>query len=184
MNACSLALLLLSVPLLAQTPATQSASPKQTPAPQAPDPFAPLAFLKGNWQATTHDTAGVHVTGTYSFTPELNGHILARHVTSPTACKGPATFDCDHTDQLYIFAEAPGQPLRAIFFDNEGHVLHYTLSTPDPTTAVFLTDPDPQGPRFRLTYHLENSILSGKFQMHLPGGTDWTSYLEWSGPHK
>jgi hypothetical protein len=37
------------------------------------------------------------------------------------------------------------------------------------------------GPQFRLTYELKNSVLSGKFQMQMPGQSDWKSYLEWSG---
>ena len=165
-------LLLLASPLLGQTASTP------------PDPLRTLAFLEGTWEANTHDTAGVHVVGTYIFKPELGGHILARHVTSLTACKGPDTFDCEHKDLLYVFAEAPGQPLKAIYFDSEGHVIHYLVSTPDATTAVFLSEPSQPGPQFRLTYELKNSIMNGKFQMHMPGQTEWKSYLEWSGAQK
>jgi hypothetical protein len=32
-----------------------------------------------------------------------------------------------------------------------------------------------------LIYELKAGIMSGKFQMHLPGQGDWKSYLEWSG---
>ena len=148
------------------------------------DVFKSLAFLEGSWEATTKDSAGVHVMGTYAFKPELGGHILGRHVTSLTACKGPDSFDCEHSDLLYVFAEAPGQPLKAIYFDNEGHVIHYTVSTPEATTAVFLSDSAQPGPQFRLTYELKNSVMSGKFQMHMPGQTEWRSYLEWSGGKK
>ena len=148
------------------------------------DLFRSLAFLEGSWEATTKDSAGVHVVGSYVFKPELGGHILGRHVTSLTACKGPDSFDCEHSDLLYVFAEAPGQPLKAIYFDNEGHVIHYAVSTPGPTTAVFLSDSSQPGPQFRLTYELKNSVMSGKFQMHMPGQTEWRSYLEWSGGKK
>ncbi len=165
-------LFLLTLPSLAQS------------APAAADPFKALAFLEGSWEANTQDKAGVHVVGTYAFKPELGGHILGRHVTSLTACKGPVTFDCEHTDLLYVFAEGPGQPLKAVYFDNEGHVIHYNVSTPDATTAVFLSDASLSGPQFRLTYELRGSVMSGKFQMHLPGPGEWRSYLEWSGAKK
>lgn len=148
----------------------------------APNPFQKLAFLEGTWEATTQDSTGPHVVGTYAFKPELGGHVLGRHVTSLTACKGPDTFDCEHTDLLYVYPE--GQTLKAVYFDNEGHVIHYTVSTPDATTAVFLSDTAQGGPQFRLTYELKDALMRGKFQMQMPGQTEWRSYLEWSGKKK
>ena len=97
-------------------------------------------------------------------------------------CKGPASFDCDHGDLLYIFQDAPGQPLRAIYFDNEGHVIHYDVSTPNSTTAIFLSDASRPGPQFRLIYELKDHVMNGRFQMRMAGQADWKSYLEWSGP--
>jgi hypothetical protein len=91
MKPLAAAFLLLTVSLLAQGPAP------------APDPFKPLAFLEGNWEADTHDSGGVHVVGVYAFKTELAGHILARHAVSVAACKGPDTFDCEHSDLLYVF---------------------------------------------------------------------------------
>ena len=147
---------------------------------QQADPFQPLAFMEGTWQAKTGDGSAAKVIGTYTFATELKGHVLARHSVT-AGCTGPKTFDCEHGDLLYIFADAPGQPLKAIYFDNEGHVIHYSLSTPDAMTAVFLSDPGP-GPKFRLSYRLDHGVMSGKFQMQMPGSNDWKSYLEWSGP--
>jgi len=149
----------------------------------APDPFKALAFLEQNWEANTQEYGGVKSTGTYTFRRELGGHILARRSTSDAGCKGPATFDCEHGDILYVYEEAPGQPLKAIYFDNEGHVIHYAVSTPTPTSVVFLSEPGP-GPQFRLSYELKDSLLVGKFQSLMPGQKEWKSYLEWSGPKK
>jgi hypothetical protein len=172
MKLLAAALFLLAAPLFAQAPAA------------APDPFKPIAFLEGSWEAATHDSGGVHSIGVYAFKTELGGHVLGRHAVSVTACKGPDTFDCEHTDLLYVFAEAPGQPLKAIYFDNEGHVIHYNVSTPGPTTVVFLSDGSQPGPQFRLMYELKTGIMYGKFQVQIPGQTAWTSYLEWSGGKK
>jgi hypothetical protein len=139
-----------------------------------------LRFLEGTWEAATQGGAAkATVIGTYSFRKELSGHILARH-SSASGCKGPADFDCDHGDLLYIFPEGQG-PLKAIYFDNEGHVIHYNVTAPTPTSAVFISDGSTPGPRFRLVYELKERVMSGKFQMQMPGKTDWTSYLEWSG---
>ena len=166
------AALFLAAPLFAQN----------TPPAVAPDPFHALAFLDGNWEAKA--TGAGTSSGTYAFKHELSGHILARVATSDVSCKGPADFDCDHNDLLYVYAEAPGQPLKAIYFDNEGHVIHYNVTTPAPTTVVFLSDGSQPGPQFRLTYELKDATMSGKFQMHLPGQAEWKSYLEWSGGRK
>ena len=144
------------------------------------DPWKALSFLDGTWQAKATGNGGVASDGTYTFRMELGGHILARHTTSVAACKGPKEFDCEHGDLLYVYDEAPGQPLKAIYFDNEGHVIHYGISVPQAGTAVFLSEgPRPQ---FRLTYELKAGVMAGKFQMKMPGGTEWRSYLEWSGP--
>jgi hypothetical protein len=147
------------------------------------DQWKPLTFLEGTWEAKT-GPGDVQSSGTYTFKPELNGHILARHSTSNAGCKGPATFDCEHGDLLYLYKDAPGQPMKAIYFDNEGHVIHYEVTTPDATTAVFLSDASQPGPQFRLTYELKGAVMTGKFQMHMPGSADWKSYLEWSGGKK
>jgi hypothetical protein len=148
-------------------------------------PWSALSFLEGTWEAKTQagGAAGANAAGTYTFTKELGGHILARH-SSSTACKGPSDFDCAHRDILYVYQDTPGQPLKAIYFDDEGHVIHYSVSTPSSTSAVFISDPSIPGPQFRLVYELKGAVMSGKFQMHMPGQTEWTSYLQWSGAKK
>jgi hypothetical protein len=167
--------LLLALPLVAQS------GPSSTT-----DPWKALSFLQGTWSGATNTagSSGGNVSGTYTFRPELGNHILARHTTSIEGCKGPASFDCDHGDLLYIYQDAPGRSLKAIFFDNEGHVIHYDVSTPDAMTAMFLSDASQPGPQFRLLYELKGAIMQGKFQMRMPGQNEWKSYLEWSGPKK
>ena len=81
---------------------------------------------------------------------------------------------------LYVYAEAPGQTLKAIYFDNEGHVIHYNVSTPTASKVEFLSEAS-QGPQFRLTYELIGPLMTGKFQTRMPGQTEWKSYLEWGG---
>ncbi len=160
---------------------------------QAPvDPLAPLDFLLGTWTAQTNTPAGTSggaVIGTYTFARDLAGHALQRTGTV-AACKGPQDFDCNHHDQLTIFPDPNGlaahhATLFALYLDNEGHVIYYTLSTPDPHTFVFNSQGPAAAPKFRLTYHLEGSgpkaIMTGKFQGAAPGSDDFHSYLEWSG---
>ena len=147
----------------------------------AASPFSALSFLEGNWDAKTEGSSGVSAMGTYSFRLELGDHILARHSTSAGGCKGPATFDCEHGDLLYVYRDAGSPQLKAIYFDNEGHVIHYDVSTPTSTSVEFLSDRSQPGPQFRLRYELKGSVMAGKFQMRMPGQEEWKSYLEWSG---
>jgi hypothetical protein len=152
---------------------------------QPTNPFQPFSFLIGTWEAKTVNTPDVTAGGTYTFQLELKNHILARHsIANSAACKGPADFNCEHGDLLYIYADAPGQPLHAIYFDNEGHVIHYTVTAPTATTAEFLSDASEPGPQFRLLYELKGTVMAGKFQMRMPGQQDWRPYLEWTGARK
>ena len=146
------------------------------------DTWKALGFLEGTWEAKTVGGSAA-VAGTYTFRKELSGHLLARH-SATAACKAPTDFDCEHGDLLYIYEDAPGQPLKAIYFDNEGHVIHYAVSTTESHSAVLLSDPAIPGPQFRLTYELKGGVMSGRFQAHMPGPGDWKSYLEWSGGRK
>ncbi len=173
-----LALTLCAVSLTAQTPTA--------------DPLAPLDFLLGTWSARTDTaagSAGAQATGTYTFRRDLDGHALVRSSSADT-CKGPATYDCTHHDQLTIFADPNAlamhkSSLLALYLDSEGHIIYYTISTPDAHTAIFNSQSLPSLPKFRLIYHLEGdgpkAVMSGKFQMAAPGSDDFRSYLEWSG---
>jgi hypothetical protein len=146
------------------------------------DPWKALGFLEGTWDAHTEGgSAGAQGSGTYTFAPELKHHVLVRRSGDSAGCTGPKGFDCEHNDVLYIYQEAQDQPLKAIYFDSEGHVIHYAVSVPDSTTAVFVSEASPSGPQFQLVYQLMNAVMSGKFQMRVPGQTAWKSYLEWSG---
>jgi len=149
-----------------------------------PDPWAGLRFLVGTWEArTTGGSAQAQGTGEYTFRMELRDHVLARH-SSYASCKGPEDFNCEHGDLLYIYPEGSGPGLRGIYFDNEGHVIHYAVSTPRPGAVVLLSDPGEPGPQFRLSYELSGEVMAGKFQMRMPGQADFATYLGWRGHRK
>ena len=164
----------------AQSPAQPPAQPPVQPtAPAAAktDPWFGLRFLLGLWSAkTTSGVAQAQVSASYS----LRAHVMARHSRSGS-CSAPDDFDCLHSDLLYIYPASNGAALEAIYFDNEGHVIHYGVSSPKPGIAVFLSDPAQPGPQYRLTYTLLDGVMTGQFEMKMPGQTEFTSYLEWSG---
>ena len=76
---------------------------------------------------------------------------------------------------------------RAIYFDNERHVINYSVT---PTTtpavgAVFLSDEAQGVPRFRLTYTMTGPKTAKiAFEMQPPGATDFKPYLEGSATRK
>lgn len=147
------------------------------------DPWKAISFLQGTWGAEIRaGTAGAQGISNYTFKPGLRHHVISRTSAAPATCKGPEDFDCGHSDLLYIYQEGPKQPLKAIYFDNEGHVIHYEVATPQWDTVIFISEASASGPQFRLMYQLSNAIMSGQFQVRMPGQKDWKSYLEWSGP--
>ena len=161
----------------AQTTAAQStaqAAPK-------PDLWSGLRFLIGSWEAkTTGGVAQAQASGGYAFRLELSDHVLARH-SRTGACSSPDDVDCRHTDLLYVYPASNGQSFQAIYLDNEGHLIHYDISTPKPGPAVFLSEVGQPGPQYRLSYELVDGALSGKFELKMPSQADFMSYLEWSG---
>jgi hypothetical protein len=148
------------------------------------DPWAGIRFLIGSWDAkTTGGMAKAQVSAGYDFRLELSGHVMARHTRSGN-CTAPDDFNCQHNDLLYIYPAENGSTLQAIYFDNEGHVIHYDVSVPKPESAIFLSDPARPGPQFRLSYELRDGVMDGKFEMKMPGQKEFFSYLEWSGKRK
>lgn len=146
--------------------------------------WEPLKFLFGAWGGKTQGgNAGADSVGAWSFQTELKGHVLARH-SSSSECAGPAGFNCEHSDLLYVYPNLPGPSYKAVYFDNEGHVIYYDVTTPAPGTAIFLSSASLPGPQYRLTYERKASTMYGKFQMRMPGQTAFRSYLEWSGEKK
>jgi len=167
-------------PAGAQPTATAAAKPPAA-APAKPDPWHNFRFLVGSWEAkTTGGVAQAHVATSYSFRMELREYLMARHARNGT-CSAPDDYDCQHSDLLYIYPTGNGSAFEAIYFDNEGHIIRYSLTSPKPGTAVFLSDPALPGPQYRLSYTFLNEVMSGQFEMKMPGQADFTSYLEWSG---
>lgn len=137
--------------VLASAAHAQSAAPR----------FKSLQFLVGNWtgEGTGQPGAGQ---GDFSFAPELDGHVLVRRSFNQLA-SGPR-----HEDLLIVYLE--GEP-RAIYFDSEGHVIHYTVSVPAANSVVFESK---DAPGYRLSYALQGKKLNGKFEI---GGK---TYLTWT----
>ena len=90
------------------------------------------------------------------------------HLEFPATPQRPAF---THEDLLIVYRDADATPKRAIYFDSEGHVIHYTATFSEQGKVLtFLSDASPQAPRQRLTYvQSGEGTLKVKFEIAPPG---------------
>lgn len=156
----------LLLPLLLAAPLAAQAS--------APDPFAPLRFLLGTWAGEGGGRPG-QASGEATFSLELGGHALVRRSWAETPA-APGRTASRHEDLLTVYPGAGG--LRALYVDNEGHVIHYVVTAVS-DGAVFLSEPGP-GPRFRFTYRRAGAdTVALAFDIAPPGKPEaFATYLQ------
>lgn len=142
---------------------------------QSERPNSNSSKLDSKWSALVGDWAGEGTgspgsgAGTSSFQFDLQKQVLVRrsHSEYPSAGGRPATV---HDDLMVIYPGA-GQESRAIYFDNEGHVIDYTATwSGAEETLTFLSKPTPGAPQFRLIYKkVDANTLTVAFEMAPPG---------------
>jgi hypothetical protein len=135
-----------------------------------------IEFLFGNWTAKGGGTSAGQGAGDFSFEPQVNRQIVIRKNFAEYT-SGPEA-GIRHDDLMIIYADAPGQPLRAIYFDSEGHTIRYNVERPSANVAVFESDGTQPGPKYKLSYELHGKELVGKFEVG-----DKT-YLTWNSVKK
>jgi len=147
---------------------------------QAADPWAPLAFLIGEWTGGGSGQPGDAVAGSTRFFMELEGKIMVRKNRAELAARPGENPGNVHEDLMIVYPKAGGSAFIADYFDNEGHVIHYSLSFPGKQpSVVFESDSAAAGPRFRLVYATDPSdrgILVNEFWIARPGG-EFRMYL-------
>jgi len=139
------------------------------------DPLAPLRFLAGDWIAI--DTPAGE-TGSFTFKLAVQDRVLVRsNEANYTAT--PERAASRHEDLLLIYSE--NGSLKADYFDSEGHVIRYAVQPRQPNAVVFLSDPGPREPRYRLTYTVaSDGVLIGSFEIAPPGSPEsFKPYLSW-----
>jgi len=137
-------------------------------------------FLFGEWSWSGGGQPGQVTSGTCTFKPDLNGTVLRRsvHLEYP-ASKQRAAFA--HDDLLYIYRDSADGALRAIFFDNEDHVIRYTVTVAS-DSIQFLSDAAPSGTRARMTYtRIGPDSVSERFELAPPTKPNqFTTYVEFT----
>jgi hypothetical protein len=146
----------------------------QPPPPKPNAAWKQLDFVIGKWSgfAGEKDTPLGAGQGAFSFEPELGGKIIVRR-NNATYASG-----VQHDDLLVIYADPPESLPRAIYFDSEGHTIRYNLKFPAANSVVFESDGSQPGPRYRLSYWMEASVMKGRFEVAPPGG-DYKAYMNW-----
>jgi hypothetical protein len=147
-------------------------------APAEDDVWEPYQYLVGDWVGEGGGRPG-QGTGRFSFRWDLQKHVLVRRNVAefPAAQGRPAAV---HEDLMVIHPAEKGA-MKAVYFDSEGHVIHYTVeAAKDRGTLVFVSDPSPSAPRFRLSYvKRQGDEVLIKFEMSPPGKPDgFRTYLE------
>ncbi len=143
----------------------------------APSELQPFDFLLGEWEATGSGEPGT-AGGTTVFERSLQGRVILRtnFAEYPPTADRPGS---RHDDLMVIFVSPTG--VRADYYDSEGHTIRYRVTSPGPGLAVFLSEPAPGGPRFRLTYkRVEADALEGEFAIApAEAGDTFKPYLQW-----
>jgi hypothetical protein len=150
------------------------------------DNWGPWVFLMGQWEGDVGGQPGPG-TGEFAFYFELDGKVMVRK----SRMDFPATKDrpaFSHEDLMVIYLQ-PGESAsrRAIYFDNEDHVIEYTAEfSAERGTFTFLSEAAPSTSRQRLTYTREGADrLSIKFEIAPPGKPEaFSTHVEGSAHRK
>ncbi len=124
-------------------------------------------WLLGDWAGEGNGKPG-QGKGSFSLKEDLSGKVLIRknHSEYPATNDKPAVI---HDDLMIIYTDPGGNPSKAIYFDNEGHIINYSINYAD-NMITFLSDKIPGAPVFRLSYSLiDNATVNIKFEMSQDG---------------
>ena len=121
------------------------------------------SWLIGEWKGERSGKSG-QGGGTFTFKNDLDQRILVRksHSEYPATGNEPRII---HDDLMVIYPDLSGNPVKAIYFDNEGHTINYSIVYLD-RSIVLTSDKIPNIPVFRLTYsHLKDDTVDTKFEI-------------------
>jgi len=132
-------------------------------------------WLIGDWKGEGGGQPG-QGGGTFSFSFDLDKNIIVRksHSEYPATENKPKI---THDDLMIVYVDAIDSSIKAIYFDNEGHIINYSVVNTDKsiTLTSFKTS---NAPIFRLTYDLlQNGMVNTRFEMSRDG-VNFMTYVE------
>ncbi len=131
-----------------------------------------LQFLIGSWSSPVSGQPGQGLSGSTTFSYDLEKKVIVRKSRAEFAPGPGETKGLVHEDLLVIYQQPDESQFRAIYFDNEGHVIHYSLTFPAKQPAVvFESEESATSPRARLIYEIaaEDTLVT-EFFVASPGG--------------
>lgn len=139
--------------------------------------WSSFQFIIGEWFGEGSGKAG-EATGLSIFTFDLQNTVLVRksYADYPAANNRPAF---QHDDLMIIYQE--NKSIKAIYFDNEGHVINYSVSlSKDLNTITFVSDINSAALRFRLMYTKSGeNTMKISFEFAQPGKPEeFSKYLD------
>jgi hypothetical protein len=130
--------------------------------------WKPFQFMMGDWVGSGSGKPG-QGKGEFSLNFDLDHKILIRRNRNQLAPKPGEQAGSIHEDLMIIYPASQEHTFRADYFDNEGHVIHYSVSVAD-SKATFQSDEVGGGPKFRLNYELKSGgELAIEFAIAPPG---------------
>lgn len=132
-------------------------------------------WLIGEWAGEGSGQPG-QGGGTFSFTFDLDKNVLVRksHSEYPETERNPKVI---HDDLMVVYTDPSGASTKAIYFDNEGHTINYSVTFAE-KSIVMTSAKEANMPVFRLTYTLlDPETVSTKFEMS-QDGKSFTTYIE------
>jgi hypothetical protein len=155
MKTCNIPLLSLLLCVAASSPGQQDTTWQQ------------WNWLVGEWVGEGSGSPG-QGGGWFSLTADLGGTVLVRknHAEYPASGDRPETI---HDDLMIVYRDSLRGPAKAVYFDNEGHVIRYVITYPD-RAIVFTSERVGSAPVFRLSYRLlERDVINVAFEMSKDG---------------
>jgi hypothetical protein len=142
------------------------------------DQWSKFRFLIGEWISVDSDQP-VKSEGAFEFKFDLDENILVRTNKTIIPAKIQNAKPIIHRDLLIIYPSGEITAMKAIYFDNEKHIIQYSVSFPEnKTCVVFESENTPAAPRFRLSYEIESDgLLSIDFSIASPGSS-FKTYLK------
>lgn len=140
--------------------------------------WGPLNFLLGDWVGEGSGQPG-QGSGGSSFSLDLQKRVMVRK----NWAQYPATKDRPaflHEDLMITYRDSEKEPFKAIYFDNEGHVVHYVIQVSAGENSIqFLSEASPGSPGYRLTYFKTGpNRMNVKFEIAPPGKPDsFSTYI-------
>ncbi len=134
-------------------------------------------YLMGEWKGEGSGQPG-DGSGMFTLKPKLEGNILERKGKTEIAAT-PNKPAAVHEDVIIIYKNREGNPVKAIYFDNEKHVINYEITYSD-SRIVLTSEATPGTPRFRLIYEkLEDKLMNTRFEMAMPNAPEeFKMYIE------